>query len=221
MRQAVPAFRRRTRPTRDETARQAAASTVDGAQCRSLGPTKVIAKTASPGSFSGDMIPKSALVSCFFLGLILNTATAMEKDGLRVEVEPKILSDGSAFPSSFQLTSKVDQDMALKAAFKNISMKDVPEGTIEYVVLVRHWPGESDKLSVYRGTQKLPALRFGEEISVDIGKYHLGGHMHGTLDKHKDKVAGWKIVVTQGGKNIEFCTPTDFASLERTAKSAH
>lgn len=142
----------------------------------------------------------------------------MEKDGLRVEVVPKTLSDGSAPVSSFQVMSNVDQDMALKAAFKNISMKDAPEGTIDYVVLVRRWAGESDKLSVYRGTQKLQAMRFGEEISVDIGKYHLGGHMHGTADRHKDKLAGWKIVVTQGEKKIEFSTPTDFASLERVAK---
>ena len=42
--------------------------------------------------------------------------------------------------------------------------------------------------------------------------------MHGTADRHKDKLAGWKIVVTQGDKKIEFSTPADFASLERVAK---
>jgi hypothetical protein len=160
------------------------------------------------------------LVSCSLLALIFNTALAMEKDGLRVEIVPKTVSDGSAPTSSFHLMSEVDQDMSLKATFKNISMKDAPEGTIEYVVLVSQWAGELEKLSVYRGTQKLEPIRFGEEISVDIGKYHLGGHMHGTSDRHKDKLAGWKIVVTQGDKKTEFVTPTDFASLERHAKPA-
>ena len=149
---------------------------------------------------------------------MFNTVLAMEKDGLRVEVVPKTLSDGSAPTSSFQLMSAVDQDMSLKAALKNISMKDAPEGAIDYVVLVRRWAGELNKLSVYRGTQKLQAMRFGEEITVDIGKYHLGGHMHGSSDRHKDKLAGWKIVVTQGDKKIEFSTPADFASLEKAAK---
>jgi hypothetical protein len=174
------------------------------------------------GSILGPaMIPRLLLVSCSFLALIFNSALAVEKDGLRVEVVPKTVSDGSAFPSSFQLMSKVDQDMSLKATFKNISMRDAPEGTIDYVVLVRSWAGELDKLSVYRGTQKLEAMRFGEELSVDIGSYHLGGHMHGSSDRHKDKLAGWKIVVKQGDKTIEFVTPTDFASLERHAKPAH
>jgi len=166
------------------------------------------------------MIPKALLVSSFCLALTFNTVLAMEKDGLRVEVVPKTLSDGSAPVSSFHETSSVDQDMSLKAAFKNISMKDAPEGTIDYVVVVRRWAGESDKLSVYRGTQKLEAMRFGEEISVDIGHYHLSGHMHGSSDRHKDQLAGWKITVTQGDKKIEFSTPPTFAALEKAAKPA-
>lgn len=164
------------------------------------------------------MISKSVLVACSFLALIFHTALAMEQDGLRVEVEPKVLSDGSAAATSAHPNAAVNQEMSLKATFKNISMKDAPGGTIDYVVLVRRWTAESDKLSLYRGTQKLEAIWFGQEISVDIGNYHLGGHMHGTLDKHKDKLAGWKIVVTQGDKKTEFSTPTDFASLEKAAK---
>ena len=98
-----------------------------------------------------------------FFALIFSTALAMEKDGLRVEVVPKTLSDASAPTSSFHLISEVNQDMALKAAFKNISMKDAPEGTIDYAALVRRWAGNRTS-SVYRGTQKLPAMRFGEEV---------------------------------------------------------
>ena len=164
---------------------------------------------------------KAVFLSCFVLALIFSSVLAMEKDGLRVEVVPKTLSDGSAPVDSFHIQSAVDQDMSLKATFKNVSMKDSPEGRIDYVVMVRRWDGETDKLEVYRGTQTLDPIRFGDEISVDIGHYHLGGHMHGTRDQHKDKLAGWKIVVTQGNKTIEFSTPGDFARMEKAAKPAH
>jgi hypothetical protein len=144
----------------------------------------------------------------------------MEKDGLRVEVVPKILSDGSAIMNTAVFTTPVDKEMALKATFKNTSMKDAPEGTIDYIVLVQRWAAEKGSRLSYTGTEKLPAMRFSDQVEVDIGSYHIGGHLHGSSDQHEDKLAAWKITVTQGEKKTEFSTP-NFVGMSAGAKPAH
>ncbi len=156
--------------------------------------------------------------SCFFLVLFARTLFAAEKDGLRVEVVPKILVDGNAPTNSFQDSTPVNQEMALKATIRNVSMKDAPESTIDYIVLVQRWGNETGSYSSYQGTEKLQALRFADQVDIDIGKYHLGGHMHGGSDHHKDKLAGWKIVVNQAGKKIEFSYPANFESMNKLAQ---
>jgi hypothetical protein len=148
------------------------------------------------------------------LVLFLTVAVfAMEKDGLRLEVVPKVLSDRNPIAKAGEFSTPVDQEMSLKAMFRNVSMKDTPECEIDYVVIVQRWAGETSKYSSYKGTEKLPALRFSQQVEVDIGKYHLGGHLHGVGEQHKDKLAGWKIVVVQGAKKIEFSTPANFNTL--------
>jgi hypothetical protein len=162
------------------------------------------------------------ILSAFFLlSLTVATVFGAEKEGLRVEIIPKVLSDRSALANSAVFKTPVDQDMSLKATFKNISMKDAPEGSIDYIVLVQRWSAETARYSSYTGTQKLVPLRFGDPVEVDIGQYHLGGHLHGLSDRHKDRLAGWKIVVTQGSKKIEFSTPPNFDQLSKEARPAH
>lgn len=162
----------------------------------------------------------SKVVLVFFCLVTLAAATlfAAEKEGLRVEVVPKMLSDSGPLPNYAQSQTPVDQDMSLKATIKNVSMKDAPEGSIDYIVLVQRWGTETAAYSSYKGTEKLPGLRFADQVEVDIGKYHLGGHLHGSSEQHKDKLAGWKIVVTQGDKKVEFISPPNFETLNKTAK---
>ena len=156
------------------------------------------------------------LVVCLFsLPLV-----AAEKEGLRVEVVPKLVSEKGAAVNPNTLTTEVSQEMSLKATFKNVSMKDAPESTIDYVVLVQRWTGtEKEDIARYKGTQKLEPLQFGHQAELDIGQYHLGGHLHGTSDRHKDRLAAWQIVVMQGTKKIEFNTP-NFATLSQKATAA-
>lgn len=163
-------------------------------------------------------LPISTIASLFLVTLFFSAAYGAEKEGLRVEVVPKILVDGNAPTSSFQDSTPVNQEMALKATIRNISMKDTPESTIDYVVLVQRWGNETGTYSSYSGTEKLQALRIAEQVDIDIGKYHVGGHMHGGSDRHKDKLCGWKIVVNEGGKKIEFTYPSNFESMSKLAK---
>lgn len=163
---------------------------------------------------------RSLTLTWLLLVLIIPPVFAAEKEGLRVEVVPKVVWDRSPPINSATFSTAVDQEMSLKAAFKNVSMKDVPESSIDYVVLVQRWAGENNTYSIYKGMEKLEPLRFSQQVEVDIGKYHLGGHLHGVSDRHKDHLAGWKIVVTQGSKKIEFSTPSNFDTLSKNAKPA-
>ena len=163
-------------------------------------------------------IPVRATIFCLLFGSSLLLSGA-EKEGLRVEVVPKVIADKTPV-NSHSLLTEVDQEMSLKATFKNISMKDAPESSIDYVVIVQRWTGtEKEDFKSYKGTQPLEALKFGHQAELDIGKYHLGGHLHGTSDRHKDRLAAWQIMVTQGGKKIEFNTP-NFANLNQKATTA-
>ena len=149
----------------------------------------------------------------------MQIARAEEKEGVRLEIVPQIEENRSSSRSSTSSISPVDKDMSLKAAIKNVSMKDAPEGSISYVILVNRWnPAEQEKITQYTGTEKLPALRPAEQVQVDVGKYHIGGHRHGSSARHEDKLAGWKVTVTQGARSVEFHTPSTFDALHRAAK---
>src|SRR4051812_21266054 len=155
-----------------------------------------------------------------FLVLCAGALFAMEKDGLRVEVVPELLSDSSLPQNTMADSTPVHEEMSLKASFRNTSMHDAPEGTIEYIVLVQRWGTEVGTYSSYKGSEKLEPIRFGQQVEIDIGKYQIGGHLHGGSDRHKDKLAGWKIVVTQGAKRTEFAFPQNFDALSASAKPA-
>ena len=161
------------------------------------------------------------ITSSVFLVLLVAGSFAMEREGLRVDVVPKMLVDKSLTPNTMATTTPVDEEMSLKATIKNVSMKDVPESTIDYVVLVQRWATETGAYSSYKGTQKLQPIRFADQVEVDIGKYHIGGHLHAAGEQHKDKLAGWKIVITEPGKTIEFTSGPNFEGLNVRAKPAH
>ncbi len=161
------------------------------------------------------------ILSSLFVLLLSGVSYAMEKEGLRVDVVPKVLVDKSVTPNTMATTTPVDEEMSLKATIRNVSMKDVPESTIDYIVLVQRWASETGTYTSYKGTQKLQPIRFADQIEADIGKYHIGGHLHAAGEQHKDKLAGWKIVITEPGKTIEFTSGPNFDSLNARAKPAH
>ena len=162
----------------------------------------------------------SAALVLVLLALSAVPVPAEERAGLRVEIVPKIVENRSAPTRSVNsVISDVDKNMSLKATVKNVSMKDMPEGSIDYVILVHRWTGtEQQSISQYTGKVALPPLRTTEQVEVDVGNYHIGGHRHGTSSRHEDKLVGWKLSITQGGVPVEFRTPTTFEELNRKAK---
>lgn len=165
------------------------------------------------------------LRSVFIGGLLLGSlvlAQAEEREGLRVEIVPKIVADRSEKPGAVQsLQARVDKDMSLKATVKNVSMKEMPEGSLDYVILVSRWTAdEKEQIARYTGTEKLPALKPAEQVEVAVGQYQIGGHRHGTSPRHEDKLAGWKLVATPAGRRIEFRTPATFEAMSSRAQGA-
>ena len=155
------------------------------------------------------------------IGGILTSSSAVhaeDKNGLRVSITKKTLdrADGAA-----SHTREIDRTMALKATVKNISMKEMPEGTIECVILIKRW-GMSESGSLERYSKSLPlgTLKTAAEQELLVGDYKIGGHMHGTSTMHVDQLAGWKLVITHDSKKTEFLSTSGFEALNKRARDS-
>ncbi|MDQ3622127.1 MAG: hypothetical protein M3463_06520, partial [Verrucomicrobiota bacterium] len=156
----------------------------------------------------------SAVLAATLFGLpwLAATASAEDKNGLRLTVTKKTLDRADGKPG---YSREIDRTMALKATFKNISSKDLAEGAIHCVILIRRW-GLSETGSVERYTKqlKLDPLKTAADVDLLVGEYHIGGHMHGSADYHVDQVAAWKITVDHAGRKTEFRSSSNFDSLD-------
>ena len=155
-----------------------------------------------------------AAATCLLVHCLTPRALAEDKDGVRVLVTKKTLDRADGKPG---YTQEIDRTMALKAAVKNISREDRPEGKISSVVLIRRWATETGSVERYTKEVKLDPLRTAQETELLVGEYHIGGHMHGTADYHVDQVAAWKITVEYAGKKTEFMSGGNFESLNKKA----
>jgi hypothetical protein len=141
---------------------------------------------------------------------------AEDKNGLRVSVTKKTLDRADGAPG---YTREVDRTMALKAVVKNISMKPLPEGTIDCVILIKRW-GSSETGSLERYTKTLPLATLKTAAAEDllVGEYKIGGHMHGTSDMHVDQLAAWKLTITHDGKKTEFLSSSGFEGMNKRSR---
>lgn len=164
------------------------------------------------------MNPKTLFITvCFFVHCLIAGALAEDKNGFRLLVTKKTLdrADGKA-----GYTQEIDRTMALKAAVKNVSREDLPDGKISSVVLIRRWATESGSMDRYTKEVKLGPLRTAQEAELLVGEYHIGGHMHGTSSHHVDQVMAWKITVEHAGKKTDFLSGDNFESLNKRATDA-
>jgi hypothetical protein len=146
-----------------------------------------------------------------------SSGMAEDKNGIRLMVTKKTLDRADGKPG---YSREIDRTMALKAALKNISTKDLGEGKIECIILVRRWATETGSTERYTKELKLDPMKTAQELELLVGEYHIGGHMHGNLDYHVDQVAGWKLTVEHAGKRTEFLSSPQFESLNKRATEA-
>src|SRR5688572_27117986 len=157
------------------------------------------------------------IFAAFTLMAFSSSCLAEDKNGLRVLITKKTLDRGDGRPGYMR---EVSRTMALKATFKNISMKDLAEGKVECVILVRRWTSETGSTERYTKELKLDPLKTAQELELLVGEYHIGGHMHGTSDHHVDQVVAWKLTVDHAGKKTDFLSSSNFESTNKRASDA-
>ncbi|MEO7932206.1 MAG: hypothetical protein ABIT76_03505 [Chthoniobacterales bacterium] len=143
---------------------------------------------------------------------------AEDRNGLLFNVAKKTLSreDGP----NMDYAKEIARDLVLKATLKNISMKDREPGSVEYSILIRRWGGEIGSTQRYSGTVPLTALKRGQEVEVNSGQFHIGGHLHGTSRIHVDELEAWKFIVIIGDQKTEFRSSAKFDVLDKKATPA-
>lgn len=161
------------------------------------------------------------VVSAVALLLAALSVQAEEKGGLLVEISKKVVGRNDKVTVNGVGNMTIDHDVTLKLDVKNTSNKEFPQTPVDSVVLVQRW-GISESASVerYTGTAKIDALHPAQNTSVDVGSFHIGGHMHGSSDRHVDKVVGWKVTLTRDGQKLEFTSSSNFESMDRRARPA-
>jgi hypothetical protein len=164
------------------------------------------------------MHPRTLLIAALIVVQFLTLGVqAEDTNGLRLLVTKKTLDRADGKPGYMK---EIDRTMALKGQIKNISNQDLPDGKISSVVLIRRWTTETGSVERYAKEVKLDPMRTAQELELLVGEYHIGGHMHGTSDRHVDQVAAWKITVEYAGKKIEFLGTPDFESMNKRASDA-
>ena len=157
---------------------------------------------------------------CFFLlrltlvmALLLSPAAGDEKNGLSVMVTKTTL-DRSDTRNSYYYADRIDRTQGLKVAIKNVSFKDMPEGEIEWTILVRKY--YSTTVLKHSGKEKLKPLARAEATDMVIGSAQILG-WRDLSGQSKDKIE-YQVVVTQGGKEtIRVSSTNSFAALEKRA----
>ena len=144
---------------------------------------------------------------------------AEEKNGLRLTAQKTVL-ERDKDRDAFYMWDKVDKALGLKVSAKNVSFKEMPEGTLEYTVVVRRWGHSPTLYHRYTGTEKLPALKTGGSADLTTGKVKMGGwESSGNRKQYQDSLEGWEIVVKHGGlETIRLTSTAEFAKLNAKAK---
>ncbi|MDR3405729.1 MAG: hypothetical protein P4L99_24810 [Chthoniobacter sp.] len=161
------------------------------------------------------------IVSALVLLLTVTSLQATEKGGLMIEIGKKVMNRNDKVTVNGVGNMSIDHDVTMKIDVKNVSNKELPETPVESIVLIQRWgSSETAKYERYTGTAKIEALHPAQTTSVDVGQFHIGGHMHGSSDMHVDKVVGWKVSLTRDGQKLEFTSSATFDSLDKRATPA-
>jgi hypothetical protein len=152
------------------------------------------------------------LIVVSFVLLLVCQAGAEEKNGLSVTVSKRTL-DRSDKQSTFYYT-RYDRTQGYKVIVKNTSLKPMPEGELNWTILViKALSSSSDK---YVGTEQIKALRPSESVELLVGAVPIGGYRYER--DYKDQME-YELVVTHAGK--ETMRTTSKPAFTAMAKRAY
>lgn len=152
------------------------------------------------------------LAAVFLLFVALTPALADTQNGLTVAVTKKTLDRQDQRAGYYW--DRIDRTQGLKLAIRNATFKDMPEGEVEWTILVRGY--SSNSIQKNNGKEKLKALKPAEATEMVIGAAQITGYRdYGT--QYKDKIEH-QVVITQAGKEVYRAAST--AGFEALAKRA-
>jgi hypothetical protein len=162
---------------------------------------------------------KAVLPCVFGLLVFLPVSTpAEEANGLRLTAQKTVLEKDTTRGPSYYYDS-VSKALGLKVNARNISFKDLSEGTLEYIVLVQRWGYSPPRIEKYTGTEPLPALRKGAEANLTVGRVPLGGYeAGGNRTRYQDSIEGWQIIAKHNGaETIKITSTSGFEPMLKKA----
>jgi hypothetical protein len=140
-----------------------------------------------------------------------------EKNGLQVNVTKSTLTRDDSRGSYLYNADHLDRTQGLKVTITNVSFDPVPEGEVEWEILVHKY--YSTAITSYRGTENLKALGKAQSVDMTIGAAPIEGYHYGTVTT-MDKL-DWQIVVKRGGVEVFRSASTpNFAALAKRASRA-
>ena len=156
---------------------------------------------------------KTLLRFALVFTLTLAAARAEEKNGLSVNVQKTVIEKNDTRGNGYY-SDRINRTQGLKAAIKNTSFKEMPEGEVVWSILVKSY--YSTTIEIYTGTEKLKALKPAETTDMVIGKAEITGYNYsGTAEK--DKIE-WQVIVKQDGKEIiKVASTSAFDSMAKRA----
>jgi hypothetical protein len=137
-----------------------------------------------------------------------------KKNGLQVAVTKSTLSRDDQRSAFLNNVDHLDRTQGLKVTITNASFDPMPEGEVEWEILVHKY--ESARIMSYHGTEALKALGKAQSVDMTIGAVPIEGYHYGTATT-MDKL-DWQIVVKRGGVEVFRSASTpNFAALEKRA----
>ncbi|MCE9608811.1 MAG: hypothetical protein K8R23_01155 [Chthoniobacter sp.] len=148
--------------------------------------------------------------------LVLPSARADEKNGLNVTVSKSVLETKNVrggWTSSRGTFDAVERTQALKITAKNISFTPMPEGDLEWRIVV-----VSDKTSVLSsGNEKIKPLKPANTQEFEVGSVTVA-NWRSYNSKGQDRLE-WQVAVKQGEKEIiKMQSAPNFDALAKRAE---
>lgn len=141
--------------------------------------------------------PLSVALAVLALALFAVSGHAEEKNGLSVTVAKVTLEkNDKRSTSTYSKYERINRTQALKVTVKNVSFKPMPEGELDWKILVVG----SYSSQISSGSEKVKALKPAESHDLTIGNAEVSGWRDGN-SKAVDKIE-WQLTVKQGDTEI-------------------
>lgn len=152
------------------------------------------------------------------IGVMLTpwASAAETQNGLQLSVAPKTISRNDSRYAYYFSDTRINRMMALQVVVKNASSKPMPEGTLDWKILVVSRSGGS---TLYSGSEKIPALKTAESKEFLVGSAQITGWRDASY-QHKDKLEHQIVVQHSGQQTARVASTPQFETLARHASRA-